>query len=116
MADKLGVELRLEVTHMAAGRRKERKRTRRWRESEGGETVSFSVMWRPHKLVSLLSVGAFFGGESVWLISNALERREKKKKIFFSSTMTQYFGICMVMRRVGESFSRSSGFFPGKYV
>lgn len=29
VADKLGVELRLEVTHMAAGRRKERKRTRR---------------------------------------------------------------------------------------
>lgn len=60
VADKLGVELRLEVTHMAAGRRRERKRTRRWRESEGGGTVSFGVMWRPHKLVSLLSVGAFF--------------------------------------------------------
>lgn len=46
VADKLGVELRLEVTHMAAGRRTERKRKRmrRWRESEGGETVSFGVM------------------------------------------------------------------------
>lgn len=48
VADKLGVELRLEVTHMAAGRRTERKRKRkrmrRWRESEDGESVSFSVM------------------------------------------------------------------------
>lgn len=44
VADKLGVELRLEVTHMAAGRRTERMRMRRWRESEDGETVSFSVM------------------------------------------------------------------------
>lgn len=46
VADKLGVELRLEIAHMAAGQRTERERTRmrRWRESQGGESVGFSVM------------------------------------------------------------------------
>lgn len=50
VADKLGVELRLEVTHMAAGRRRENREEEAEDEEmarismEYGETVSFSVM------------------------------------------------------------------------
>ena len=51
VADKLGVQLRLEITHMAAGQRTERKRKEDG-ENNGGETVSFSVILCPHKLVS----------------------------------------------------------------
>lgn len=61
VADKLGVQLRLEIAHMAAGRRTERKRKGDGENHRGGgETVSVSVMWHPHKLVSLISVDAFF--------------------------------------------------------
>lgn len=55
VADKLGVQLRLEIAHMAAGQRTERKRKEDG-ENNRGETVSFSVILCLHKLVSGTSV------------------------------------------------------------
>lgn len=53
VADKLGVQLRLEITHMAAAQRTERKRKEDG-ENKRRETVSFSVILRLHKLVSVV--------------------------------------------------------------
>lgn len=53
VADKLGIQLRLETTHMAAGQRTEReKEGRQRRKKKKEETVTFSVILCPHKLVS----------------------------------------------------------------
>ncbi len=47
VADKLGIQLRLEITHMAAVQRTERKR-----KEDGNSGDSFSVILCLHKLVS----------------------------------------------------------------
>lgn len=52
MADKLGVQLRLEITHMAAGQRTDRKRKEDGENNRGGGgTVGLRVTLCLHKLI-----------------------------------------------------------------